>query len=145
MTKSVQERASRELNGQGQLQCSDLTGLHREKQRCHKITCQLGREMMLFLPQTRARFRQTSTTHLSTAICNIVIITICHHCISPGVPHAAAEITGQKRCVQLNHAQRNSNICGRESTNRKYQAGKPKAWVGFSPARKLWERTGTES
>lgn len=72
--------------------------------------------------------RQTSTTHLSAAIYNIVIITICPHCISPGAPHAAAEITGQKRSVHLNHAQTNPN-CGKESANRKYQAGKPKAWV----------------
>lgn len=115
---------------QGQLQRSDPTGLQRKKQRCYKITCQLGTEIMSFLLQTRVKFRQTSTTHLSSAIYNIVIITICPHCISPGVPHAVAEITGQKRSVHLNHAQTNPNNCGKESTNRKYQAGKPKACVG---------------
>lgn len=94
--RSAQERASRELNVQGQLQGSDPTVLQGKKQRCYKITCQLCREMMLFLLQTRVRFKQTSTTHLSAAIYNIVIITICPHCISPGVPHAAAEITGQE-------------------------------------------------
>lgn len=130
-----------------QLQDSDHIALWRKKQRCNKITCQLSREMMLLLLQTRVRFRQTSTTHLSAAIYNIVIITTCPHCISPGVPPAAAETTGQKTSVHLNHTQTNPKICGKMGTNRKYQAAKPRAWIGALSCQlshSFWETSGKD-
>lgn len=129
---------------QGQLQCSDPTVPQRKKHRCYKITRHLGKETM-FLLQTRVRFTQTTTTHLSAAIYNIVTISVCPHCNSPGVPHAAAQITGQKISMHLNHTQKNPNTCGKESRNRKYQAGKPKAWVGTlscQPSHFCWETSG---
>lgn len=105
---------------------------------------------MSFLLQTRVRFRQTGTTHLSAAIYNTVIITKCPHCNSPGVPHAAAETTGQKRSVHFNHTQTPASVGRRAWTeNTKQQSlmhrlgSSPASFP--TPAEKLQERTGTEN
>lgn len=116
---------------QDQLQGSDPTALQRKKQKCNKITCQLSREMMLLLLQTRVRFRQTSTTHLSAAIYNTVVITICPHYISPGFPPAAAETTGQKKmCVPQPRSDKPQNLW---EEGHKQKIPSSKAWgVGWS-------------
>lgn len=133
---------------QGQLQCSDLTALQRKKTKVlqNYMSAIPGNEQLSSCRQGQG-FGQTSTTHLSAAIDDIVTIIICPHCISPGAARTAAEITGQKRSVHLNPAQTNPNICGKESTNRKYQRGKPKAWVGTLSCQlsySCWETSGKD-